>query len=113
MAGEDRVRWLDLVPVSEAANEDTAIHLCALLQSAGIEARVRSAQVAAFDGAFSAAVGYWGQVLVPRADALRAREFVTEFLQSDCASPDSNPEGTGEAAAADEEPPSQRSSPGD
>jgi hypothetical protein len=87
-ADGDGVRWLDLVPVHDAANEDSAIHLCALLKSAGIEARVRSAQVAAFDGAFSAAVGYWGQVVAPRADAARARELLAEFLSTDWASPE-------------------------
>lgn len=76
----DELRWLDLVRVHEAANEDTAIHLCALLQSAGIEARVQSAQVAAYDGAFLAAVGFWGHVMVPREDEARARVLIADLL---------------------------------
>jgi hypothetical protein len=77
------LQWLDLVRVHRAANEDTAIHLCALLQSAGIEARVQSAQVAAYDGVFSAAVGFWGHVMVPPAYAERARVLIADLLGAD------------------------------
>jgi hypothetical protein len=81
----DGLEWVDLVRVHKAANEDTAIHLCALLQSAGIEARVESAQVAAYDGVFSAAVGCWGHVMVPRADADRAKALIAELMGRDAA----------------------------
>jgi hypothetical protein len=71
---------LDLYPVYDAPNEDSAIHVRAFLESAGIEARIRSAQVPGFDGAFAMAVGYWGQVLVPRREVVRARDLLEGFL---------------------------------
>ena len=73
--------WLDLYPVYRAPDEPSAIHVEAMLRSAGIPARIRSAQIAAFDGVFASAVGYWGQVLVTREDLLRARALVEEFVR--------------------------------
>jgi hypothetical protein len=72
--------WLDLYPVYYAPDEPSAIHVEAMLRSAGIAARIRSAQIPAFDGVFAAAVGYWGQVMVTREDLLRARALVEEFV---------------------------------
>jgi hypothetical protein len=77
----DGLQWLDLYPVYRAPDEPSAIHLEAMLRSAGIAARIRSAQIAAFDGVFANAVGYWGEVLVAREDLLRARALVEEFLR--------------------------------
>lgn len=75
--------WADLWPVYEAANEDVAIHVRALLESAGIEARIRSAQIPGFNGAFASAVGFWGQVLVARGDVLRAREVLEALARTE------------------------------
>jgi len=77
---EERVSWLDLCPVYEAPDEVTAIHVQAFLIGAGLEARIRSAQVPCFDGAFAMAVGYWGHVLVTRGDFLRARALLENWL---------------------------------
>jgi hypothetical protein len=106
--GDERLSWLDLAAICEAGNEDSAIHLCALLQSAGIEARVRSAQVAAFDGVFSAGVGYWGHVMVPRAEAARARELLADFMRSVDASSDASGDDEDEASGGDDAPPGER-----
>ncbi|MBM3316523.1 MAG: hypothetical protein FJY75_01595 [Candidatus Eisenbacteria bacterium] len=85
--GDGALEWLDLWPVHDAADEDSAIHLQALLRSAGIAARVRSAQVPGFDGVFAMAVGFWGQVLVPKSDVLRARQILDALGEPPRATP--------------------------
>ena len=72
--------WADLCSVYRAPDEPSAIHVTAMLRSAEITARIRSAQIPAFDGAFAMAVGYWGTVMVPREEYLRARELVELFV---------------------------------
>jgi hypothetical protein len=74
------IEWADLCSVYRAPDESSAIHVTAMLRSAGITARIRSAQIPAFDGAFAMAIGYWGTVMVPRAEYLRARELVELFV---------------------------------
>jgi hypothetical protein len=75
----DEVEWLELHPVYDAADEATAIHVQALLTGVGIAARVRSAQIPGFDGAFAMAVGYWGQVMVAWRDVVRAKALLEAF----------------------------------
>jgi len=82
--GDDRAaayEWVDLFPVFDAPDELSAIHVRAMLQSAGIEARIRSAQVPWLDGVLANVVGYWGQVLVPRRDVLAARSLLSAYLE--------------------------------
>jgi hypothetical protein len=80
MNGQDESTvWVDLEAVYDAPDEDSAIHVQALLKSAGFDARIRSAQVPCFDGAFASAVGYWGQVVVPRETADGARELLKDL----------------------------------
>jgi len=71
--------WLDLYPIYNAPDEDSAIHVHSFLVSAGIEARIRSAQVPWLDGVLANVVGYWGQVLVPRRDVIVARDLLEEL----------------------------------
>lgn len=79
--GEERVlEWLDLRAIYEAPDEPTAIHIQAFLCGAGIDARIRSAQIAGFDGAYAAAIGYWGHVLVPLREVVRAKALLESFL---------------------------------
>jgi hypothetical protein len=73
--------WVDLRPVYDAPDEASAIHVRTLLQSAGMAARIRSAQVPAFDGALASGVGFWGQVMVAAADEPGARTLVEAFLR--------------------------------
>jgi hypothetical protein len=73
------MEWLELHPVYDAADEATAIHVQALLTGVGIAARVRSAQIPGFDGAFAMAVGYWGQVMVAWRDVVRAKALLEAF----------------------------------
>jgi len=75
------LEWVDLVPVYEAPDEPSAIHVRAMLQSAGIAARIRSAQIAGFNGAFASAIGFWGQVMVPRDEVVTARALVADFVR--------------------------------
>ena len=75
------VEWLDLYPVYDAQDEATAIHVQSFLLGAGIEARVRSAQIPGFDGAYAMAVGFWGQVLVHRREVIRAKALLETFLE--------------------------------
>lgn len=79
--GVPEIEWADLCPVYRAPDESSAIHVTAMLRSAGVTARIRSAQIPAFDGAFAMAVGYWGEVVVPREEFLRARELVELFVR--------------------------------
>jgi len=72
--------WVDLFPIYDAPDELSAIHVRAMLLSAGIEARIRSAQVPWLDGVLANVVGYWGQVLVPRVDVITARALLSAFL---------------------------------
>ncbi|MCK4303917.1 MAG: hypothetical protein KAY24_06735 [Candidatus Eisenbacteria sp.] len=73
---EDHAEWGDFYPVYDAPDEATAIHMCSLLRGGGLEARIRSAQIPCFDGAFASAVGYWGQVVVPKREVLVAANLV-------------------------------------
>ena len=75
------MEWLELHPVYDAPDEAIAIHVRALLVGAGIAARVRSAQIPGFDGAFAMAVGYWGQVMVAWRDVVRAKALLEAFLE--------------------------------
>ena len=75
------MEWLELHSVYDAPDEATAIHVRALLAGAGIAARVRSAQIPGFDGAFAMAVGYWGQVMVAWRDVVRAKALLEAFLE--------------------------------
>jgi hypothetical protein len=98
VSGEDML-WMDLFPVYDALSEDAAIHVRALLESAGVEARIRSAQIAGFNGAFASAVGYWGQVMVPRADVLRARQVLEDVQRGSPGGAEGD--GAGEAPEPD------------
>ncbi|MBD3237173.1 MAG: hypothetical protein GF330_10740 [Candidatus Eisenbacteria bacterium] len=77
----EEVEWLDLHPVFDAPDEATAIHVRALLRGGGIEARIRSKQIPGFDGAYAMALGYWGQVMVPRREVIRAKALLEPLLR--------------------------------
>lgn len=81
--GETGIEWVELYPVYDAPDEAAAIHVSSLLCSAGLEARIRSAQIPCFDGAFASAIGYWGQVVVPMAEVLAARALVEAFQRGE------------------------------
>lgn len=74
------LQWFDLYPVFDAPDEPTAIHVRAFLAGAGIEARIRSGQIPGFDGAYAMALGFWGQVMVPRREVIRAKALLEAFL---------------------------------
>ncbi len=88
------MEWLDLYPVYEAQDEVSALGIQALLLAEGIEAKVRSAQVPGMDSVFAVALGYWGHVLVPRRDVIRAKEIIRLFHASRSPS-DDTPAGEG------------------
>ncbi len=91
--GEGRVEWVDLYPVYDAMDEPAAIHVRAMLCSAGLDARIRSAQIPCFDGAFACAVGYWGQVLVPRPEVITAKAILEALEREGALGSEEDPGG--------------------
>jgi hypothetical protein len=74
--------WVDYRPVYLAPDEFTALAVQCLLEGSGIECRVRSEQIPWTDGIMRNIIGYWGQVLVPLAEVVRARALVDDYLKT-------------------------------
>jgi len=74
--------WVDYRPVYLAPDEFTALAVQCLLVGSGIESRVRSEQIPWTDGIMRNIIGYWGQVLVPIRDVVRARALVDAYLRT-------------------------------
>lgn len=70
----------DLVTVHKAYSEIEAISVRAMLESAGIEAAVRSRQIPMYDGIAKVYNPIWGYVQVLQSDLPRARRLVDEYL---------------------------------
>jgi hypothetical protein len=100
--------WVDYRPVYLAPDEFTALAVQCLLTGSGIESRVRSEQIPWTDGIMRNIIGYWGQVLVPLADVVRARALVDAYLQTlEQKTPDQNSDqDPGTAGGADGTSPS-------
>ncbi|MDH7602709.1 MAG: DUF2007 domain-containing protein [Armatimonadota bacterium] len=81
MSNEIRGQGEDLVVVYRAADEFVADIVLGLLKSAGIPAVLESRQVPQMDGVMKMGEGYWGDVVVPRADAEQAREILKAYEQ--------------------------------
>jgi glutathione synthase/RimK-type ligase-like ATP-grasp enzyme len=71
----------ELVEVFVAPNELMATMVKDILESEGIDAIIRSDQIAWFDSIAKASRGYWGKVFVRSEDGERSKELVTEFLR--------------------------------
>ncbi len=111
--GDPGYEWLDLFSVYDAPDEPSAIHIQSLLVSAGIEARIRSAQVPWLDGVMSNVIGYWGQVLVAKRDVIAARALLEELkaeMEKEKGAPwtDEEEGGAGEADSREHDPGSER-----
>jgi hypothetical protein len=74
--------WVKLVAAYLAPDELSALRIQALLEEAGIEARVESVQIPWIDGVMSNIKGYWGRVLVRPEDAEASRELVADYVAS-------------------------------
>ena len=70
----------NLVTVHKAYSEIEAISVRAMLESAGIEAAVRSRQIPMYDGIAKVYNPIWGYVQVLQSDLPRARRLVDEYL---------------------------------
>ena len=70
----------NLVTVHKAYSEIEAISVRAMLESAGIEAAVRSRQIPMYDGIAKVYNPIWGYVQVLQSDLSRARRLVDEYL---------------------------------
>lgn len=79
MTDEQRAQGEDLVVVFRAPDEVTANLVKGLLDGESIQAALQSAQVPWMDGIMKMGKGYWGDVVVPRADADRARSIIEAF----------------------------------
>ncbi len=69
-----------LVTVHKAYSEIEAISVRAMLESAGIEAAVRSRQIPMYDGIAKLYNPIWGYVQVLQSDLPKARRLVQEYL---------------------------------
>jgi hypothetical protein len=74
--------WVDYRPVYLAPDEFSALAVQCLLVGSGIESRVRSEQIPWTDGIMRNIIGYWGQVLVPIREVVRARALVDAYLKT-------------------------------
>ncbi len=69
----------NLVVVYRAGDEFVAGVVKDLLEGEGIPVVLESKQVAWLDGAMKMGEGYWGDVVVPRNDAERAKKLIQEY----------------------------------
>jgi len=69
----------DFVVVYRAVDEATANIIKIALEDDGIPAVVHPYHSSWFDGVFVPADGAWGEVLVPKEDAERARALLDEY----------------------------------
>jgi hypothetical protein len=74
--------WQPLRPVYKAPDEFSALRMQAVLEEAGIQAAVQSAQIPWVPSVMSHVKGYWGRVLVAPAAVDAAKEIVAEYLAS-------------------------------
>jgi hypothetical protein len=93
--------WVDYRPVYLAPDEFSALAVQCLLVGSGIESRVRSEQIPWTDGIMRNIIGYWGQVLVPIREVVRARALVDAYLKTleSRSDPKSGLDGTGPSPA--------------
>ncbi len=78
----DSAQGKGLTAVFRAPDEVTADIVKGLLEGEGIPVMLQSRQVPMYDGALTMAVGYWGDVVVPREHADRARAIIGAYEQS-------------------------------
>jgi hypothetical protein len=83
MPDEIRGQGEDLVVVFRAPDEFIADIVKGLLVGEGIPVVLESRQVAQMDGVMKMGEGYWGDVVVPRAYAARARELIEAYQTGD------------------------------
>jgi len=78
----DRPTWTPLKVVYLAPDEFNALRIKTVLEEAGLDARVESAQIPWVDGIMSNIKGYWGRVLVPPDEYEAGKEIVNDYLAS-------------------------------
>ena len=71
-----------LVSVLEARDELEAITIQAFLESQGIDAAIRSRQIPMYDGIARVWNPVWGYVLVMDENHDRAKDLITEYIDS-------------------------------
>ena len=79
MPDEIQGQGKDLVVVFRASDEFIADIVKGLLVGEGIPVVLESRQVAQMDGVMKMGEGYWGDVVVPRNYAARARELIEAY----------------------------------
>ncbi len=82
MSDEIHGQGENLVVVLRAPDEYIACIVQGLLEGEGIPVVLESRQVPQMDGVFKVNEGYWGDVVVPREHAERAKEII-EAYQAD------------------------------
>ncbi len=71
---------MKLVVVYKAADEFSAITIKETLESQGISAMMRSAQIPWYDNIMQRATGVWGEILVPEERKKEAERIIKEYL---------------------------------
>jgi hypothetical protein len=64
-----------------APDEFTALTLQEMLQGKGIQAMIRRFETTWLNGLPKVMKGGWGEVLVAEENAVKAEEYITEYLQ--------------------------------
>lgn len=71
---------MKLVVVYKATDEFSAITIKETLESQGISAMMRSAQIPWYDNIMQRATGVWGEILVPEERGKEARKIIEEYF---------------------------------
>lgn len=82
MDNEDRAQGEDLVIVYRAPDEVTANLVQGLLEGEGVPVMLQSGQVPWMDGVMKVDKGYWGDVVVPKEHADRAKQIIAAYEKS-------------------------------
>lgn len=83
MSEEDRAQGEDLVIVYRAPDEVIASLLQGLLEGEGVPVMLQSGQVPWMDGVMKVDKGYWGDVVVPKEHAEKARKIILAYEKSE------------------------------
>jgi hypothetical protein len=74
---------LDLIVLTEVADEITAMLFRDMLDERGITANIHSAEIAAFPGAEKNISGCWGEIVVREEDFDKAKKILDEYLAAE------------------------------
>jgi membrane protein YqaA with SNARE-associated domain len=71
----------ETVEIYKIPDEITGMALSSFLADAGVEASVQPMEASFYGGALNVMLGYWGKLLVPRDQEVKARKQLEIFLR--------------------------------